>query len=155
MAQVEVLAFLGSISQQIICSWWCPQIQELGTLGVTLLANPIKAQSLNRTFGWLEAPGLFLAEVDRPKLDRVHGLTLEIGDSPGDGNPQQVHHLHASIPQLINTEASRAAFRHRKKQLIMSVPLLPESSFPESPCISRCGDLVCSLKFLQFEKENS
>lgn len=89
---------------------------------MTLPTNPIKAQSsLNGTFGWLEAPG-FLAEVVRPKLDRAHGLTLEIGDSPGDGNPQQLHHLHASIPLLINTKTSRAAFHQREKQLMMSVP---------------------------------
>lgn len=123
---------------------------------MTLPANPIKAQSsLNGTFGWLEAPGLFLAEADCPKLDRAHGLTLEIGDSPGDGNPQQLHHLHASIPLLINMEASRAAFHQREKQLMMSVPLLPVSSFQSPLVFLDVEMLVYSLKFFQFEKKTA
>lgn len=119
---------------------------------MTLPANPIKAQSsLNGTFGWLEAPGLFLAEVDHPKQDRAHGLTLEIGDSPGDGNPQQLHHLHASItPRQAGLLSTRG-----KKRLMMSVPLLPVSSYQSPLVFPDVKMLVYSLKFFQFEKKTA
>lgn len=112
-------------------------------------------ECLNGTLGGLEARGLFLAEVDCPKLDRAHGLTLEIGDSPGDGNPQQLHHLHASIPLLINTETSRAAFHQREKQLMVSVPLLPVSSFQSPLVFPDVEMLVYSLELFQFEKKTA
>lgn len=78
---------------------------------------------------WLEAPDLLLAEVDLPKLDGAQGLTLELGENRlVMGGPQQVYHLDASIPLRINTEASKAAFHHRRKQLMVSMPLLAVSS---------------------------
>ncbi|XP_049994979.1 PIH1 domain-containing protein 1 [Alexandromys fortis] len=111
--------FLGSISQQNIRSQQRPQIQELGTL-----EGPERPH-LNL---WLEAPDLLLAEVDLPKLDGAQGLTLEIGESHlVMGGSQQLYHLNASIPLRINPEASRAAFHHRRKQLMVFLPLLSVS----------------------------
>ncbi|XP_042130635.1 PIH1 domain-containing protein 1 [Peromyscus maniculatus bairdii] len=111
--------FLGSISQQNIRSRQRPRIQELGTL-----------QGLERPHMhlWLEAPDLLLAEIDLPKLDGAGGLTLEIGENLlVMGSPQQLYHLNASIPLRINPEASRAAFHRRRKQLMVSMPLLSVS----------------------------
>lgn len=111
--------FLGSISQQNIRSQQRPRIQELGTL-----EGPERPH-LNL---WLEAPDLLLAEVDLPKLDRAQGLTLEIGESHlVMGGSQQLYRLNASIPLRINPEASRAAFHHRRKQLMVFLPLLSVS----------------------------
>ncbi|XP_075809432.1 PIH1 domain-containing protein 1 isoform X1 [Microtus pennsylvanicus] len=111
--------FLGSISQQNIRSQQRPRIQELGTL-----EGPERPH-LNL---WLEAPDLLLAEVDLPKLDGVQGLTLEIGESHlVMGGSQQLYRLNASIPLRINPEASRAAFHHRRKQLMVFLPLLSVS----------------------------
>ncbi|KAM7330890.1 hypothetical protein ACRRTK_010079 [Alexandromys fortis] len=111
--------FLGSISQQNIRSQQRPQIQELGTL-----EGPERPH-LNL---WLEAPDLLLAEVDLPKLDGAQGLTLEIGESHlVMGGSQQLYRLNASIPLRINPEASRAAFHHRRKQLMVFLPLLSVS----------------------------
>ncbi|XP_040592116.1 PIH1 domain-containing protein 1 isoform X2 [Mesocricetus auratus] len=111
--------FLGSISQQNIRSRQRPRIQELGSL------QGAERPHLNL---WLEAPDLLLAEVDLPKLDGPQGLTLEIGESClVMGGPQQLYHLNASIPLRINPEASRAAFHHRRKQLMVSMPLLSVS----------------------------
>ncbi|OBS74482.1 hypothetical protein A6R68_15001 [Neotoma lepida] len=111
--------FLGSISQQNIRSQQRPRIQELGTL-----------QGPERPYMnlWLEAPDLLLAEIDLPKLDGAQGLTLEIGENHlVMGDLQQLYHLNASIPLRINSEASRAAFHHRRKQLMVSMPLLSVS----------------------------
>lgn len=111
--------FLGSISQQNIRSQQRPRIQELGTL-----EGPERPH-LNL---WLEAPDLLLAEVDLPKLDGAQGLTLEIGESHlVMGGSQQLYRLNASIPLRINPEASRAAFHHRRKQLMVFLPLLSVS----------------------------
>ncbi|KAL1769241.1 PIH1 domain-containing protein 1 [Sigmodon hispidus] len=111
--------FLGSISKQNIRSRQRPRIQELGTV-----QDPERPH-LNL---WLEAPDLLLAEVDLPKLDGPQGLTLEIGESHlVMGGPQQLYHLNASVPLRINPEASRAAFHHRRKQLMVSMPLLSAS----------------------------
>lgn len=111
--------FLGSISQQNIRSQQRPRIQELGTL-----EGPERPH-LNL---WLEAPDLLLAEVDLPKLDGAQGLTLEIGESHlVMGGSQQLYHLNVSIPLRINPEASRAAFHHRRKQLMVFLPLLSVS----------------------------
>ncbi|XP_036048937.1 PIH1 domain-containing protein 1 [Onychomys torridus] len=111
--------FLGSISQQNIRSRQRPRIQELGTL-----QGPERPH-MNL---WLEAPDLLLAEIDLPKLDGAQGLTLEIGENHlVMGSPQQLYHLNASIPLRINPEASRAAFHHRRKQLMVSMPLLSVS----------------------------
>ncbi|CAO2632811.1 PIH1 domain-containing protein 1 [Lemmus lemmus] len=111
--------FLGSISQQNIRSQQRPRIQELGTL-----EGPERPH-LNL---WLEAPDLLLAEVDLPKLDRAQGLTLEIGESHlVMGGSQQLYRLNASIPLRVNPEASRAAFHHRRKQLMVFLPLLSVS----------------------------
>ncbi|ERE70098.1 PIH1 domain-containing protein 1 [Cricetulus griseus] len=111
--------FLGSISQQNIRSRQRPRIQELGTL-----QGPERPH-LNL---WLEAPDLLLAEIDLPRLDGAQGLTLEIGESHlVMGGSQQLYHLNASIPLRINPEASRAAFHHRRKQLMVSMPLLSVS----------------------------
>ncbi|XP_041510528.1 PIH1 domain-containing protein 1 isoform X1 [Microtus oregoni] len=112
-------SFLGSISQQNIRSQQRPRIQELGTL-----EGPERPH-LNL---WLEAPDLLLAEVDLPKLDGAQGLTLEIGESHlVMGGSQQLYRLNASIPLRINPEASRAAFHHRRKQLMVFLPLLSVS----------------------------
>lgn len=111
--------FLGSISQQNIRSQQRSRIQELGTL-----EGPERPH-LNL---WLEAPDLLLAEVDLPKLDGAQGLTLEIGESHlVMGGSQQLYRLNASIPLRINPEASRAAFHHRRKQLMVFLPLLSVS----------------------------
>ncbi|XP_059109428.1 PIH1 domain-containing protein 1 [Peromyscus eremicus] len=111
--------FLGSISQQNIRSRQRPRIQELGTL-----QGPERPH-MNL---WLEAPDLLLAEIDLPKLDGARGLTLEIGENHlVMGSLQQLYHLNASIPLRINPEASRAAFHHRRKQLMVSMPLLSVS----------------------------
>lgn len=109
--------FLGSISQQNIRSRQRPRIQELGTL---------QGPERPHMHLWLEAPDLLLAEIDLPKLDGAGGLTLEIGENllvMGS----QLYHLNASIPLRINPEASRAAFHHRRKQLMVSMPLLSVS----------------------------
>lgn len=111
--------FLGSISQQNIRSRQRPRIQELGTL---------QGPERPHMHLWLEAPDLLLAEIDLPKLDGAGGLTLEIGENLlVMGSPQQLYHLNASIPLRINPEASRAAFHHRRKQLMVSMPLLSVS----------------------------
>lgn len=109
--------FLGSISQQNIRSRQRPRIQELGTL---------QGPERPHMHLWLEAPDLLLAEIDLPKLDGAGGLTLEIGENllvMGS----QLYHLNVSIPLRINPEASRAAFHHRRKQLMVSMPLLSVS----------------------------
>lgn len=109
--------FLGSISQQNIRSRQRPRIQELGNL---------QGPERPHMHLWLEAPDLLLAEIDLPKLDGAGGLTLEIGENllvMGS----QLYHLNASIPLRINPEASRAAFHHRRKQLMVSMPLLSVS----------------------------
>ncbi|ERE70100.1 PIH1 domain-containing protein 1 [Cricetulus griseus] len=118
--------FLGSISQQNIRSRQRPRIQELGTLqGLPLFPYSPERPHLNL---WLEAPDLLLAEIDLPRLDGAQGLTLEIGESHlVMGGSQQLYHLNASIPLRINPEASRAAFHHRRKQLMVSMPLLSVS----------------------------
>ncbi|CAO2632812.1 PIH1 domain-containing protein 1 [Lemmus lemmus] len=118
--------FLGSISQQNIRSQQRPRIQELGTLeGLPLFPYSPERPHLNL---WLEAPDLLLAEVDLPKLDRAQGLTLEIGESHlVMGGSQQLYRLNASIPLRVNPEASRAAFHHRRKQLMVFLPLLSVS----------------------------
>ncbi|XP_052618175.1 PIH1 domain-containing protein 1 [Peromyscus californicus insignis] len=111
--------FLGSISQQNIRSRQRPRIQELGT--------PQGPERPHMNL-WLEAPDLLLAEIDLPKLDGARGLTLEIGENHlVMGSLQQLYHLNASIPLRINPEASRAAFHHRRKQLMVSMPLLSVS----------------------------
>ncbi|XP_028717729.1 PIH1 domain-containing protein 1 [Peromyscus leucopus] len=111
--------FLGSISQQNIRSRQRPRIQELGTL---------QGPERPHMHLWLEAPDLLLAEIDLPKLDGAGGLTLEIGENLlVMGSSQQLYHLNASIPLRINPEASRAAFHHRRKQLMVSMPLLSVS----------------------------
>ncbi|XP_055469455.1 PIH1 domain-containing protein 1 [Psammomys obesus] len=121
--------FLGSISQQNIRSQQRPRIQELGTLDAN---DPVQSRhGLERPHLnlWLEAPDLLLAEIDLPKLDGAQGLTLEIGESRLlMGGPQQLYRLDASIPLRINAEASRAAFHRRRKQLMVSMPLLSVSS---------------------------
>lgn len=48
--------------------------------------------------------------------DGAQGLALEIGENRlVVGGPQQLYHLDACIPLRINSEASRAAFHHRRK----------------------------------------
>ncbi|CAO2632810.1 PIH1 domain-containing protein 1 [Lemmus lemmus] len=120
--------FLGSISQQNIRSQQRPRIQELGTLeGLSLPLFPYSPERPHLNL-WLEAPDLLLAEVDLPKLDRAQGLTLEIGESHlVMGGSQQLYRLNASIPLRVNPEASRAAFHHRRKQLMVFLPLLSVS----------------------------
>ncbi|CAH7456860.1 PIH1 domain-containing protein 1 [Phodopus roborovskii] len=111
--------FLGSISQQNIRSQQRPRIQELGT---------VQGPERPRLNLWLEAPDLLLAEVDLPKLAGAQGLTLEIGESHlVVGGSQRLYHLSVSIPLRVQPEASRAAFHHRRKQLMVSMPLLPVS----------------------------
>ncbi|XP_069857082.1 PIH1 domain-containing protein 1 isoform X2 [Dipodomys merriami] len=117
--------FLGSISQQNIRSKQRPRIQELGNTYTS--ASPCadvgpEKPHLNL---WLEAPDLLLAEIDLPKLDGALGLSLEIGeDRLVMGGPQQLYHLDTYIPLQINSEASRAAFHWKRKQLLVAMPLL-------------------------------
>lgn len=40
------------------------------------------------------------------------------------GGPQQLYHLDAAIPLRISTAESRAAFHRKRKQLLVSMPLL-------------------------------
>ncbi|KAM4825350.1 PIH1 domain-containing protein 1 isoform 2-T3 [Thomomys bottae] len=117
--------FLGSISQQNIRSKQRPRIQELGsscTPGSPRADVGPEKPHLNL---WLEAPDLLLAEIDLPKLDGALGLSLEIGeDRLVMGGPQQPYHLDAHIPLRINSEASKAAFHRKRKQLLVAMPLL-------------------------------
>lgn len=122
-------SFLGSISQQNIRSQQRPRIQELGTLDTHNSLGTRHGPERPHLNLWLEAPDLLLAEVDLPKLDEAQGLALEIGENRlVVGGPQQLYHLDACIPLRINSEASRAAFHHRRKQLMVSMPLLSASS---------------------------
>lgn len=117
-------SFLGSISQQNIRSQQRPRIQELGTLDTHNSLGTRHGPERPHLNLWLEAPDLLLAEVDLPKLDEAQGLALEIGENRlVVGGPQQLYHLDACIPLRINSEASRAAFHHRRKQLMVSMPL--------------------------------
>lgn len=121
-------SFLGSISQQNIRSQQRPRIQELGTLDASDSVGSRHGPERPHLNLWLEAPDLLLAEVDLPKLDGAQGLALEIGESRlVIGGAQQLYHLDAAIPLRINSEASRAAFHHRRKQLMVSMPLLAVS----------------------------
>ncbi|XP_036741405.2 PIH1 domain-containing protein 1 isoform X2 [Manis pentadactyla] len=73
---------------------------------------------------WLEAPDLLLAEIDLPKLDGALGLSLEIGENRlVMGGSQQLYHVDAYIPLRINSDESKAAF-HRKRKLLVAMPLL-------------------------------
>uniref|UniRef100_A0A8C5LLV2 PIH1 domain-containing protein 1 n=1 Tax=Jaculus jaculus TaxID=51337 RepID=A0A8C5LLV2_JACJA len=109
-------AFLGSISQQNIRSRQRPRIQEMGTLNDPLTAE--KGPEKPHLNLWLEAPDLLLAEVDLPKLDGAHGLSLELGENRlVVGGPQRLYQLDVAVPLRINTEESRAAF-HRKRRVL-------------------------------------
>lgn len=117
--------FLGSIAQQNIRSRQRPRIQELGTPdGHDPLRTEARPERPHWKL-WLEAPDLLLAEVDLPKLDGAQGLSLEIGENRlVVGGPQRLYHLDATIPLRISAEEGRAAFHCKRRQLMVSLPLL-------------------------------
>ncbi|XP_040592110.1 PIH1 domain-containing protein 1 isoform X1 [Mesocricetus auratus] len=145
--------FLGSISQQNIRSRQRPRIQELGSLqGAERPHLNLWLEAPDLLLAEVDLPKLLVLRTDAtathavtlwsaplPKAracgltlphhqDGPQGLTLEIGESClVMGGPQQLYHLNASIPLRINPEASRAAFHHRRKQLMVSMPLLSVS----------------------------
>ncbi|XP_008251027.2 PIH1 domain-containing protein 1 [Oryctolagus cuniculus] len=117
--------FLGSISQQNIRARQRPRIEELGSLSTPTSPGAGGGPEKPRLSLWLEAPDLLLAEIDLPKLDGARELSLEIGESRLVlGGPQQLYHLDAAIPLRISTAESRAAFHRKRKQLLVSMPLL-------------------------------
>ncbi|XP_006160213.1 PIH1 domain-containing protein 1 isoform X4 [Tupaia chinensis] len=131
--------FLGSISQQNIRSRQRPRIQELGNLCTSDSPGAEEGPEKPHLNLWLEAPDLLLAEIDLPKLaavpgpcphrpvsqDGAQGLSLEIGENRlVMGGPQQLYQLDACIPLPINSEASKAAFHRKRKQLMVAMPLL-------------------------------
>lgn len=122
-------AFMGSISQQNIRSRQRPRIQEIGAFNTHDPLRAEKGPEKPHLSLWLEAPDLLLAEVDLPKLDGAHGLSLEVGENRlVMGGPQQLYHLDASIPLRINAQESRAAFHRKRRQLMVALPLLSAPS---------------------------
>ncbi|XP_007531411.1 PIH1 domain-containing protein 1 [Erinaceus europaeus] len=121
--------FLGSISQQNIRSQRRPRIQELGSLSAPDGPSAEQGPETPRLHLWLEAPDLLLAEVELPKLDGAQGLSLEIGeDRLLLGGPQPRYRLDAHLPLRINCHRCKAAFHRRRKQLLVSMPLLSAPS---------------------------
>ncbi|XP_058529896.1 PIH1 domain-containing protein 1 isoform X1 [Ochotona princeps] len=117
--------FLGSISQQNIRSQRRPKIQELGDLCTAASPGTEAGPEKPHLNLWLEAPDLLLAEIDLPKLDGARELSLEIGENRlVVGGPQRLYHLDICVPLRVKADESRAAFHRRRKQLMVSMPLL-------------------------------